>query len=513
MYRRRARSPTTSGRWACANKYQGLVLNNADQSRWIEKTNRFVYRRSVQGGYEFMIVDADARTKAPAFDHQKLASTLSSMLGRTISPVDLPFSMFEFTEDNQAIRFIVAPPGAPGGGGGGGGRGGGIGDTPAWRCALDTYTCRRPEATGRGGRGGGRGGGLGGPVRAPFDINGGDPRKSPDGKMEAVVQNFNLAIRPVDGRAWTLLSTDGSDGGYFDPDSIAWSPDSKKIAVFKVKPGFRRFVNYVESSPEDQLQPKNSTMQYAKPGDVLDVEVPVLFDVETKGRIAIDNDLFSNAYDVTRLVWKKNSSAVTFEYNQRGHQLYRVVEIDATSGKTRAVITEEPKTFFCYSGKRFRHDVDDGKEVIWMSERDGWNHLYMYDGVTSKVKHQITKGEWVVRGVQHVDEAAKQILFSASGTSISKDPYFVHYYRINFDGTGLTPFTSTDANHNATYSTDFKYLRRPVFPRRHGARRRAAPNRRCQPGHGARARRQQRARQGRVETAGSIRSQGPRWHH
>ena len=439
------------------DKYQGLVLNNADQSRWIEKTNRFVYRRSVQGGYEFMIVDADARTKAPAFDHQKLASTLSSMLGRTISPVDLPFSMFEFTEDNQAIRFIVAPPGAPGGGGGGGGRGGGIGDTPAWRCALDTYTCRRPEATGRGGRGGGRGGGLGGPVRAPFDINGGDPRKSPDGKMEAVVQNFNLAIRPVDGRAWTLLSTDGSDGGYFDPDSIAWSPDSKKIAVFKVKPGFRRFVNYVESSPEDQLQPKNSTMQYAKPGDVLDVEVPVLFDVETKGRIAIDNDLFSNAYDVTRLVWKKNSSAVTFEYNQRGHQLYRVVEIDATSGKTRAVITEEPKTFFCYSGKRFRHDVDDGKEVIWMSERDGWNHLYMYDGVTSKVKHQITKGEWVVRGVQHVDEAAKQILFSASGTSISKDPYFVHYYRINFDGTGLTPFTSADANHNATYSTDFKY--------------------------------------------------------
>src|SRR5688572_23068551 len=107
------------------DKYQGLVLNNADQSRWIEKTNRFVYRRSVQGGHEFMIVDADARTKAPAFDHQKLASTLSSMLGRTISPVDLPFSMFEFTEDNQAIRFIVAPPGAPGGGGGGGGRGGG----------------------------------------------------------------------------------------------------------------------------------------------------------------------------------------------------------------------------------------------------------------------------------------------------------------------------------------------------------------------------------------------------
>ena len=109
------------------DKYQGLVLNNTDQSRWIEKTNRFVYRRTVQGGYEFMVVDADAKTKAPAFDHQKLATTLSSMLGRTVSPVDLPFSMFEFTEDNLAIRFLINPPGAPGGGGGGGGRGGGGG--------------------------------------------------------------------------------------------------------------------------------------------------------------------------------------------------------------------------------------------------------------------------------------------------------------------------------------------------------------------------------------------------
>jgi dipeptidyl aminopeptidase/acylaminoacyl peptidase len=434
-------------------KYQGLVLNNTDQARWLEKSHRFVYRRSVQGGYEFMILDAASKTKAPAFDHQKLASALSAMLGRTVKPVDLPFSMFEFTEDDKAIRFVIGP---PGGGGGSGGRGGGLGDIPAWRCSLETYTCRRPEAAGRGGRGG-RGGGLGGPVRAPFDINGAEPKKSPDDKLEAVVQNFNVAVREVDGRAWTRLSTDGSEGGYYDPDSLMWSPDSKKIAIYRVKPGFRRYVSYVESSPEDQLQPKSSTLQYAKPGDVLDVESPVLFDVEAKSRIAVDNDLFTNAYDVTRLTWRKDSSAVTFEYNQRGHQLYRVVEIDAATGKTRAVITEEPKTFFCYSGKKFRHDVEDGKEIIWMSERDGWNHLFMYDGVTGKVKHQITKGEWVVRGVQQVDEQARQIIFSASGTAASKDPYFVHYYKINFDGSGLTPLTTVDANHNAVFSSDFTY--------------------------------------------------------
>ena len=104
-------------------------------------------------------------------------------------------------------------------------------------------------------------------------------------------------------------------------------------------------------------------MQYAKPGDVLDVEMPVLFKIESKARLDVDTALFPNAYDVSRLSWRKDSSAVTFEYNQRGHQVFRVIEIDRESGKARAVISEEPKTFFCYSGKRFRQDLEETKEI------------------------------------------------------------------------------------------------------------------------------------------------------
>jgi len=73
-----------------------------------------------------------------------------------------------------------------------------------------------------------------------------------------------------------------------------------------------------------------------------------------------------------------------------------------------------------------------------MSERDGWSHLYLYDGATGKVKNQVTKGAWVVRGVDSVDVAKRQIYFRASGQIANQDPYFIHYYRINFDGTGLT---------------------------------------------------------------------------
>jgi dipeptidyl aminopeptidase/acylaminoacyl peptidase len=199
-------------------------------------------------------------------------------------------------------------------------------------------------------------------------------------------------------------------------------------------------------------------MQYAKPGDVLDVEVPVLFHVATKKRLDVDTSLFPNAYDNSRPNWRKDSTAVTFEYNQRGHQVFRVIEIDAASGKPRVVISEAPKTFFTYSSKKFRQDLEDRGEIIWMSERDGWNHLYLYDSRTAAVKNQITSGEWPVRSVVSVDEKARQIYFSASGMYPGKDPYFVHFYRINFDGTGLVTLTPAEGNHTASLSPDRSLL-------------------------------------------------------
>ena len=225
-------------------------------------------------------------------------------------------------------------------------------------------------------------------------------------------------------------------------------------------------VRYVESSPADQLQPKTFERYYQKPGDVLDLQQPSFFDVATKHETVVDPTLFPNPYDLSRIEWRKDSRAFTFEYNQRGHQLYSVLEVDASSGRVRALVTETSKTFVDYrranvgladSGREFRYDLDDGREFIWMSERDGWAHLYMMDGTTGAVKHQITKGNWLVRGVQFVDEANKQIVFAAGGMNPKQDPYFVQYYRINFDGTGLAPLTDADGYHTVTFSHDNKY--------------------------------------------------------
>ena len=108
--------------------------------------------------------------------------------------------------------------------------------------------------------------------------------------------------------------------------------------------------------------------------------------------------------------------------------------------------------------KGYRKDLDGFSEIIWRSERDGWNHLYLYDGRTGKVKHQITKGEWVVREVLEVDEEKRQITFKASGREPGIDPYYFHYYRVNFDGSNLVKLTDGNGTHSVRFSPDKSVL-------------------------------------------------------
>jgi dipeptidyl aminopeptidase/acylaminoacyl peptidase len=420
---------------ALRDKVEGLALNVMGRVTWIDMTSRFWYRKTVQGGSEFEVVDAATLTKKPAFDHAKLAASLSAAAGEKYTGLKLPFIAINFVDNEKAIEFDV-------------------GDS-RWKCDLSDYSCKKTGPAERRGRFGGGGGlGQGGP---PTEAASKEAKSSPDGKWEAFIKNYNVFLRSKDKKEESALSLDGSEGNYYVYRSIVWSPDSKMLAAYRLRPGYHRFIQYVESSPSDQLQPKYSTMEYAKPGDALDIDQPVLFQIEGKKQITIDDGLFPNPYDMSNIVWWKDGRGFTFEYNQRGHQVYRVIEVDAATGKARALITEEYATFFCYSGKKYRRDLADGKEIIWMSERDGWNHLYLYDGVAGAVKNQITKGEWVVRGVDKVDEAARQIWFRASGMIPGKDPYFIHNYRINFDGTGLTPLTEADANHIVSFSPDTKY--------------------------------------------------------
>ena len=396
-----SQTPDVRADYERSNTFNTRIANKmfdvAEAPNWVEGSQKFWYRKSVRGAnaFQFVLVDPATASKAPAFDHARLATAMSAAAGGTYTATTLPFATFTYADNMQAIEFALAPAGggAGRGGGGGGGRAGGApaaGAPPAqrFRCTLTDYACTRQQAApagqgaqGRGGRQGGQGAGpQGGPDQLP------PPRPSPDGKSEAFIQNYNIYVRAVGGRPdqATALSFDGSEGNAYTNTSIQWAPDSRKIAAFRRRPGYNRLVTYVRSSPEDQFQPNTFTRSYRKPGDVVDFDQPVLFDVASKKQTIIDGALFPNPYSNGRIEWKRDSSAFSFEYNQRGHQVYRVIEVDATSGRARTVIDEQSKTFIYYnrqadslsSGRTYRWDSPDGREIVWMSQRDGWAHLY-----------------------------------------------------------------------------------------------------------------------------------------
>jgi dipeptidyl aminopeptidase/acylaminoacyl peptidase len=414
------------------DRWTYLTRDLPDPAAWDEKTGRFHYRKTTEGGFRFVRVDPRTLEKTPAFDHDRLAAGLAEATGEPVTALRLPFRTIRFADDQTSIDFQM--------------------EETRWRCRLSDYVCEKPPRERQP-----RGFDVVRDAKIPADNK---PRRSPDGRWEALVENFNLVVRPAGAAAVTalgevtVLSTDGSDGEFYDPESIVWAPDSKKLAAYRVRPGFRREVVRVESSPRDQVQPRVHTQLYPKPGDAVDIDRPVIFHIDPARQLTVDPALFPNPYEMKPFKWRKDSGTVTFEYDQRGHQLYRVIEVDAQTGAARAVITETAKTFVNVE-RTFRHDVADAAgEVIWMSERDGWNHLYLFDGASGRVKTQITKGPWVVRSVLAVDDDKRRIWFTASGMYPGRDPYFQYAYGIDFDGANLTPLTTVDAWHDVALSPD-----------------------------------------------------------
>ncbi len=283
--------------------------------------------------------------------------------------------------------------------------------------------------------------------------------RSPDGKWSAAIKDHNVVLTEVASGEQFVLSTDGrADHSY--RDRFFWSPDSKKLAAVRVEPGEERKISFVESSPKGKVQPALHTFNYYKPGDKLPHPRPALFDIAARKQLPIDDALFPNPYttsDNLELRWERDSSRFSFRYNQRGHQVLRVIGVDAATGTASAIVDEQSKTFISYSGKSYLEWLEDTGELIWMSERDGWNHLYLYDAKTGRVKNQVTRGEWMVRTVDRVDKEKRQIWFQAGGIVPGQDPYHVHYARVNFDGAGLVTLTEGDGTHALTFSPDRRF--------------------------------------------------------
>ena len=289
---------------------------------------------------------------------------------------------------------------------------------------------------------------------------------SPVDDHSFIVHRANNLVLMKDSAEVSQLTFNGVDTCYYSSWG-RWSEDGKYYATVLIKPAPKHFVTYTLSSPTNQVQPRYSQQEYAKPGDSLNYRIPVVIDVENKKTIRPKSTaLFASQYEVTAPVWDKNGQTLTFEFNERGHKTFRVLEMNL-QGDVRTLIEEKNDKYVAYS-RNLRMDLDENN-ILWKSDRDGHAHLYLYNRPKNKLT-QVTKGDFWVRSVQHAEIDAKgkgYVIFAANGmncknigypvssfdgTITEEDPYNVHYYRIDLNGKKLVALTPERGNHSITLS-------------------------------------------------------------
>ena len=280
-----------------------------------------------------------------------------------------------------------------------------------------------------------------------------------------------LVVFHRDNNLWTRrgqdekpLTTDGDSVGYYSGWG-SFSPDGRYYATVRITPAPKRYVYYVEALPRDAhqqskygaVEPVLHKQEYAKPGDSLNYRVPVVVEIATGRVVNPSTELFRHQYHVSAPHWDGNSRTLTFTFNERGHKTYRLLELDAETGAVRTLIEETNEKYVNYN-RLYRHDFRDGRRILWTSERDGRNHIYLYDRQKARLIRQVTKGEFYVREIQHVDEKAGVVYFSANGMNKTEDPYLIHYYKIGLDGRHLVCLTPEEGHHKATFTADMQYM-------------------------------------------------------
>jgi dipeptidyl aminopeptidase/acylaminoacyl peptidase len=404
-------------------------------AHWIAKKNRFWYRKAGMKGVEFLLVDAEQNSAGPAFDHGRLGTSLAKALKREISATELPFDSIEFAEDGKSISFQI--------------------DSAPWSCQLENYECKKgPE-----------------PVAGQYE------EASPNKEWVAYVKEHDLYVRYVPTGEVVRLTRDGEASWDYATEipslrpmvtqgtqeirqrpAVFWSPDSSKLVTYRMDTrNAGRFTN-LQFVPPGQLRPKSYTVVYPLPGEVLPKAEPIIFEVQSGKRIDVQAAPIEMQFQGgPGFDWYPDNKAFSYDSWERGEKSIELREVNASTGEQRVVIREKAERYVDPGETSFRilHETGD---VLWTSERDGWNHLYLSNYKTGELRGQLTQGPWVVRQVVEADEKARRVYFLANGREKDEDPYQTHLYVAGFDGKGLTLLTPENASHAVSLSPDKSFF-------------------------------------------------------
>jgi dipeptidyl aminopeptidase/acylaminoacyl peptidase len=392
----------------------------------------FVYKHADAEGTRFVAVDAAANTVVPAFDHAVLAANLTAALGRPVEPNALPFEHFEFTDDRNAIRAGI--------------------DGGIWTCGLAP----------------------GAPCSAatPNVVDGAPAIPSPDGCWLAYLKGGNLWLRPTGGGDDIALTTDavpdygyaGSTGNNCSPVTIAiagmqmppnlrWAPDSTKILTHRIDERGVKLATLLQNVPGNgDVRAKAWTYRYSMPDEPKALLEQVLFDVPNARRIALQTAPialpFVSLIELNYAWWGADSGAAYYVDVAPFKKAMALKAIDAHTGAVRTVVSEsaEPSIEPSLVGILPMIKVI-GDDVVWYSRRSGTSQLYRYDLATGRLLNAITQGDFTVRDIVHIDQAAGRLFFLASGAADASDAYYNQLYSVRIDGTDQRQLTPEDAEH------------------------------------------------------------------
>ncbi|MFK7911131.1 MAG: prolyl oligopeptidase family serine peptidase [Akkermansiaceae bacterium] len=407
--------------WVKASQsVRSMVKNSDPKIKWQQDSVHYIYREDTSDGWQWMTGSVENNPTKPAFDHLALAKALSNKLNKKIPPHKLDLQELVLHEKDISFRF----------------------GNQWYRFSGDQVKATKPIKR---------------PSKQRHEISSPRPtEKSPDGKWRAFVKDGTVLLTNTKTKETrTIGKAAQKDHSYVGKPT--WNLQSTHFYLYYLEPGQRRMVTLVESSPKDQLQPKLHHHRYDKPGDKIDRYEPHVFSINNQSIRKPDRKLTANAMSTRYAQWSDDGQSVVYEYVERGYGKHYLIAMDANSGDERPLAKEESETFIFTGFIRFRKHLPKTNEIIWGSERSGWRHLYLLDSKTGKVKNPITQGNWVVRKVIDVDTKKRQIIFTANGVNPDEDPYHIHWYRVQFDGKGMTVLTEGKGTHDVVFSPDGKH--------------------------------------------------------
>ena len=300
---------------------------------------------------------------------------------------------------------------------------------------------------------------------------------SPNGNLAAFIDNYNLWIRDLKTNKKTQLTFDGKeDYGYATNNAgwiksegpvLKWSPKSDKIATFRQD---ARGVGEMYLTTTNVGHPKLQSWKYALPGDEKIFEIErLIIDLKNNNivRLNMEND-FQRSTTTDHIAgrdgelldtqWNEDGSELAFISSSRDHKMANLKIANTKTGQVSSVFKEIVDTYYESGlGSENWKVLFDSDEFIWYSEKDNWGHLYLYDLKTKQLKNRITKGNWLVRKLLHIDENKRELFFTAGGRE-KGNPYHVYLYKINFDGSGLKCLTPEKGTHIINPSPNWNYF-------------------------------------------------------